>query len=72
MLLSVLLDGGISYLLIRGIRSLIGKHEENRENEAYLKALAEIEQKLRQQAKPKPADEPGQQESRGYSKTRSR
>lgn len=72
LLLSVLLDGGISYLLIRGIRSLIGKHEENRENEAYLKALAEIEQKLRQQAKTKPADEPEQQESRGYSKTRSR
>lgn len=73
LILSVLLDGGISYLIIRGIRALLNKPQQEAESEAYLKALAEIEQKMKQQkAKPPVQEDQPQQESRGYSKGRSR
>jgi hypothetical protein len=73
LLLSLLLDGGISYLLIRGIKALLNKPQKDAETEGYLKALAELDQKLKQQAKQQSqqAEQP-QQEYKGYGKGRSR
>jgi hypothetical protein len=71
LIFSVLLDGGISYLLIRGIRHLLNSNKAQADGQtpAFQKAFAEME---KQQAKNRQATEPQIEENRGYTKTRAR
>lgn len=71
LLFSVLIDGGISYLLIRGIGHLLNSNKQQAEEHspAFQKAYAEMEKYFAK--KNRTAEEPAE-ESRGYTKTRSR
>lgn len=69
LILSVLLDGGISYLLVRGIRNLLNnKLQKYEETPAFKKAYAEMEKHFAQKFK----EEKQSEETRGYNKTRAR
>ena len=58
MVLSLLLDGGLSYLLITGVDRLIGKEtpEEKNYSKGYLTALNEVEKQLESRKKSFPND----------------
>jgi hypothetical protein len=71
LVLSVLLDGGISYLLYRGIRHLLNSTEPQRDENtpAFRKAYAEMETHFA--SKLQAAQRPNE-ENRGYTRTHSR
>jgi len=71
LIFSVLIDGGISYLLIRGIRHLMNSNKAQADGltPAFQKAQAEME---KHQAKKGQATDQPNEESRGYTKTRAR
>jgi hypothetical protein len=71
LIFSVLIDGGISYLLIRGIRHLLNSDKTQRDGQtpAFQKAQAEME---KHQAKKSQGTNQSDEENRGYSKTRAR
>jgi hypothetical protein len=71
LILSVLLDGGISYLLIRGLRHLLNsdKQQVDEQTPAFKKAYAEMEKHF---AKKFQATDQQTEETRGYNKTRAR
>jgi hypothetical protein len=72
LILSILLDGGISYLLIRGLRHLLNSDKQQQADEqtpAFKKAYAEMEKHFAK--KFKSADQQTE-ETRGYNKTRAR
>lgn len=50
LILSVLLDGGISYLLIRGIRNLFNKHEPQKveQTKGFTEAMKELDDQLKE------------------------
>lgn len=70
LILSVLLDGGISYLLIRGLRHLLNsdKKQADEQTPAFKKAYAEMEKHFAKKFKAEQQTE----ETRGYNKTRAR
>ena len=71
LIFSVLLDGGISYLLMRGIRHLLNSNKEQADGQtpAFQKAYAEME---KHQAKKARAADKQTVENRGYTKARAR
>lgn len=72
LILSVLIDGGISYLLIRGLRHLLNsdkKEQADEQTPAFKKAYAEMEKHFAKKFK---ATEQQTEETRGYNKTRAR
>lgn len=70
LILSVLLDGGISYLLLRGLRHLLNsdKQQADEQTPAFKKAYAEMEKHFAKKFK----DDQQTEETRGYNKTRAR
>lgn len=58
LVLSLLLDGGLSYLLVTGIGRLMGKHsaEEQSYSKGYLTALKEVEKQLQRKQQKFPND----------------
>jgi hypothetical protein len=71
LVLSVLLDVGISYLLIRGIRHLLNATEPQRDENtpAFKKAYAEMESHFAKKFQAAPRSN---EENRGYTRTHSR
>lgn len=71
LLFSVLIDGGISYLLIRGIRHLLNSNKAQADGQtpAFQKAYAEME---KHQARKGQAADHQTEENRGYTKPRAR
>lgn len=71
LILSVLIDGGISYLLIRGLRHLLNSDKQQAEEQtpAFKKAYAEMEKHF---AKRNQSTGQQSEETRGYNKTRAR
>ncbi len=71
LIFSVLLDGGISYLLIRGIRHLLNSNKAQADGQtpAFQKAYAEME---KHRVKNGQATNEQTEENRGYTKTRAR
>jgi hypothetical protein len=74
LVMSVLLDGGISYLLVRGIKNLLNNDtpQKDENTQAYLKAVDELQQKMKQASDQQQNNEQVNEENRGYTKTRSR
>lgn len=72
LVLSILLDGGISYLIIRGIKALVGLPQQDAETEGYLKALDEIQQKMKNGTGSQHLNDQSEPENRRYTKTRAR
>src|SRR5690606_5154054 len=81
LILSVLLDGGISYLVFRGINNLRGRLEPQDEGytAGYNRALSDMmaDKKIREKGNEKTVQDlaqnlRGKQESRGYGRTGSR
>ena len=71
LIFSVLLDGGISYLLIRGIRHLLNSNKQQTDGQtpAFQKVYADMEKQLEKKGQ---ATDPNNEENRGYSKIRAR
>lgn len=74
LIVSVLLDGGISYLLIRGIRNLLNKMDPQKDEntKGFLQALDEIQKKMKHAADQRPGNKDANEDNRSYTKTRSR
>lgn len=58
LVLSVLLDGGLSYLLITGVQKLLGKEsqEEKAYSEGYLQAIKEVQKQVERRISRNPKD----------------
>jgi hypothetical protein len=71
LIFSVLIDGGISYLLLRGINHLLNSKKEQTDDQtpAFKKAYAEMEKHF---AKKSQSADQQTEENRGYTKSRAR
>lgn len=76
LVLSVLLDGGISYLIIRGLRNIFNSSKEQKDeySESYNKVLREMERQRVNNFPPDPGQENNHkaQHNRGYGRGSSR